>query len=319
MKDFFLKLVALLLINTSPSPASSFLPKSTVKFIPNLSSCSSDQRFLGSTFLCSSPGKNNNNNNNNNKDDDDDDDQTPRRNLWQVPLPQAPQYFSARELTHRQQELELLAQLRDDDKAIHTFRLLWYSERGPDTEVTLRQAWRNMGHPNHWQQAEDSLLQVCDQDRTYLFPFYLLSKLYCLQGRFQESQRICERILELKPYHFSVLETMVANAAGMVAQATQEKKESSHQILALQKLQVYSSQRLPPPSDKEKRLEWVEHAMDEASQVLLSAQESNHESLSHSSGINDQGILRSMKDTSKSMDDNNTTASPATARDGTWQ
>jgi len=66
-------------------------------------------------------------------------------------------------------------------------------------------------------------------------------------------------------------------------------------------------------------LEWVQQAMDEANQVLMSAQESNHESLSHSSGINDQGILRSMKDTSKSMDDNNTTASPATARDGTWQ
>ena len=177
-----------------------------------------------------------------------------------VPLPVVPKYMTAMELSYRERELELLESLRDDDSAIQKFRILWFSERGEETEGIIRNAWKLLGHPDNWPMAEETLLKLINEDPTYLHPFVLLSKLFCLQGKFQESQRICEQILKVKPYHFAVIETMIANSV-----AQQNVELSNYWI----------SKRLPPPALKDQRWEWVHTSIMDGRRILNEAKQTN--------------------------------------------
>ena len=178
-----------------------------------------------------------------------------------VPLPVVPKYMTAMELSYRERELELLESLRDDDSAIQKFRILWFSERGEETEGFIRNAWKLLGHPDNWPMAEETLLKLINEDPTYLHPFVLLSKLFCLQGKFQESQRICEQILKVKPYHFAVIETMIANSV-----AQQQDVELTN---------YWISKRLPPPSLKDQRWEWVHTSIMDGRRILNEAKQMN--------------------------------------------
>ncbi|CAB9502852.1 expressed unknown protein [Seminavis robusta] len=162
--------------------------------------------------------------------------------------------------------MELLADLRNGDDNIHKhrFRDLWYGEWGDDVQAKMLQAWKDLGHPDHWPTAERNLVALCRQDPTYIQPFALLSKLYCLQGRFQDSTEMCQRILELKPYHFMVIETMVANSFALQQLV---ESESNHQD--------WQAKRLPPPSQPKERLEWVKAARQDATRLLEKAKQGN--------------------------------------------
>jgi hypothetical protein len=92
---------------------------------------------------------------------------------------------------------------------------------------------------------------ICS-DPTYLEPYVRLSKLYCLQGRFEDSRIICEQVLLLKPWHYVALETMVA--VNLV-------QENNEQLLK------WASKRLPTPSRKELREKWVQQAIEDSIRI----------------------------------------------------
>ena len=177
-----------------------------------------------------------------------------------VPLPEPTKYMSALEQSHREKELELLAELRFDDEAIHKFRKLWRSERGDQMADKIDKAWTDFGHPDRWNKAEKSLLQMIRDDPSYCYPFVFLSKLYCLQGRFLESQTIGQAILEIKPYHFTVLETMMA---------------CSFALQNVEQAAYWAARRLPPPTKQQERLEWVNWAIEDAIGLLEEAKDAN--------------------------------------------
>lgn len=174
-----------------------------------------------------------------------------------LPLPVDPWPLTAQEISTREAEIILLEELEEGDDNIHKhkFRDLWYSERGPETETKLLQIWREIGHPDTWSQAEESLEQLIRKDPTFLHSFHLLAKLYCLQGRFEESYKLCESILALKPYHFMTLETMAANCFALKIE--------------------WTGKRLPSPSDPTARRAWVEQAVKDARQMLTAARNAN--------------------------------------------
>ena len=211
-------------------------------------------------------------NNDHDSDDDDsspkgDDDKPPNTkdgdsipNIDDVPLPQASKYMTAMEIDHRQQEIELLGEIATNPDIIWEFRKLWRSERGTEVEEKVLRAWKDMGHPDLWNNAERDLLKLIEDDPTYLYPFVFLSKLYCLQGKFQESQHICKSILQLKPYHFVVIETMIANSF-----ALQSMDDAAY----------WQTKRLPPPTHQDARKAWTIQAIEDATRILDEAKESN--------------------------------------------
>ena len=91
-------------------------------------------------------------------------------------------------------------------------------------------------------------------DPTYIEPYVRLSKLYCLQGRFNESRNICQHVLTYRPWHYVALETMVA-----VNLAIDDDDN--------QKLMLWASRRLPTPSQGELRKKWVEQAIEDSLRI----------------------------------------------------
>ncbi|KAL3930409.1 MAG: hypothetical protein SGBAC_011775 [Bacillariaceae sp.] len=178
-----------------------------------------------------------------------------------VPLPETnavSQMISEQEeASFRKQERELLHGLLDGDFVVPKLRELWFSERGPEMEAQLyvADACIGKGTPEDWTKAELILLDLAAKDATFLEPFVRLSKLYTLQGRFADSHQICLALVEVRPWHYVVLETMVVNT--MVFEHNQD-------------LKAWASKRLPAPSLVEKRSIWVKQAI--ADSIRLEAE-----------------------------------------------
>ena len=226
--------------------------------------------------------------------------------------------MTAYEISIREQEIELLEELKDgdDDISKHKFRDLWYGEKGDDTYDTMIQIWKDMGHPNTWSIAEEKLLKLVKDEPTYIQPFALLSKLYCLQGKFDDSKIICEAILKIKPYHFMVIETMIANCYGSIASKGQQQGDEKDggaaadtgTVVAVDdeiQMQLWLMKRLPPPQPSALRIEWVKRAVSAATLLLEEAKERNEPK--SSGGSDTDGIIgSSIKTQTDHKDDDNT-------------
>ena len=188
-----------------------------------------------------------------NCDPSENDHSTRNSDILQVPLPKETPFLTTMERRRRETERHLLADLSNGDDVIPEFKKLWFSERGPLVEEMMHKAENDIGHPKTWSDAEDMLTQLIKDDPTYLEPYVRLSKLYCLQGRFQESETICQQVLCLRPWHFVALQTMVVINVG-----------NSN----LQGVKTWDSNRLPAPSCYDQRKAWVKKAVKEANYRL---------------------------------------------------
>jgi tetratricopeptide (TPR) repeat protein len=160
--------------------------------------------------------------------------------------------LTSMERERRKEEMHLLAKLYRDDKAITEFQ--WFAERGPEVQALLTTANNNIGKgPDHWPEAQAILLDLIKRDASFLEPQVRLSKLYCLQGRFDEAATLSQQVLESKPWHFVALETMVAISTAQ-----------GNTVLT----ELWKSRRLPTPSQKEAREQWVDRALQDAEEIL---------------------------------------------------
>jgi hypothetical protein len=154
---------------------------------------------------------------------------------------------SIEEKQRRERERSLLAQVQKGDNAIKELRRLWGSQSGNSREEELLyQASRGIGDPTLWDESREILEKLTIENPTFLEPFARLSKLYCLMGRLEDSQIMALEVLNLKPWHILAIETMVATSY-----ALNQIETSMH----------WASQRMPPPSQTEKRKEWIRRAM----------------------------------------------------------
>mmetsp|Transcript_11874 Transcript_11874/g.34053 ORF Transcript_11874/g.34053 Transcript_11874/m.34053 type:complete len:337 (+) Transcript_11874:85-1095(+) len=158
---------------------------------------------------------------------------------------------SVKEKEHRRQERSLLKQLQEGDDAVRELRMFWRSQSGSSrkNEELLHQAATGIGDPSCWQESQEMLEGLCAENPTFLQPFALLSKLYCLMGRLEDSQTVALEVLKLKPWHFLAIETMVA---------------TSYALNQINTSVYWASRRLPPPSQVEKRREWIDRALTDS-------------------------------------------------------
>lgn len=170
--------------------------------------------------------------------------------------------ISIEEAQRREIERSLLKQIQEGDEAIEEIRKLWGSQSGnSQEEELLYQAANAIGDPRSWDESQTILERLTSENPTFLEPFARLSKLYCLMGRLEDSRIMALEVLKLKPWHILAIETMVATSY-----ALNQIESSLH----------WASRRMPPPSQPEKRKEWVSRAIKDSLQLedelLLSLQ-----------------------------------------------
>ena len=202
-------------------------------------------------------------------DDDDDGDDTVRLPTGKSPrspgvlLPrQLPRgvLVSAEESRRRATERSLLEALRDGDDAVGELRDFWRAQprnyRDGDKHETehergerFREAALGIGDPSSWERSREVLESLCGEDPTFLQAFALLSKLYCLEGKLEDSRAVALEVLKLKPWHFLAIETMVA---------------TSYALNKINASVFWASRRLPPPGRAEQRSEWIDRAIGES-------------------------------------------------------
>lgn len=156
---------------------------------------------------------------------------------------------------------------------------LWYGERGPANEMKLREVEETLADPDRWQDAENSYLTLIREhcggsgndddggdDRidlsNWVEPANRLATLYFIMGRYSESRKWCERILNAKPWHVGAL-------SGVVMVCMKMGDKDGVLKYSLMGLPNYSVQM------RGKRVEWVERNVKAAEANLRRLEEVN--------------------------------------------
>ena len=106
-------------------------------------------------------------------------------------------------------ERNLVAALANDNDPQATAALWehWFGERGEVARESIRVANGALDDPAA--AGENSLLQLMVDFPDWAEPINRLATLRFMQGRFEESVTLCERVLALKPWHFGALSGIV--------------------------------------------------------------------------------------------------------------
>lgn len=118
-----------------------------------------------------------------------------------VLLPPPPPLTGA-ERNRRHAEMDLLRRLNTDDVALTDLWDSWFQERGPAAAAQLAAAehWTGRG-PATWPRAERVLHGLIRRHGVYWAePLNRLATLYFLQGRWEESEMLCQMVLDVKPW-----------------------------------------------------------------------------------------------------------------------
>lgn len=164
----------------------------------------------------------------------------------------------------REVEIALLEALEFGDEPTDDLWQLWYSERGPQAHADLQELEAGLFDPKNWSDAEARLQEMIAQHGMHFCePLNRLATLYYMQGRYQESKKLCQLVLEQKPWHFGALSGIV-----MVCANLQD----------IQGARQWAARRLPPmvpdgTTDNERRKEWADRAVDDARQRLVEEEE----------------------------------------------
>lgn len=159
----------------------------------------------------------------------------------------------------REAEIKMLKSLEYSDDATASLWALWYGERGPQASREIHEIEALFADPSDWDEAEERLEIMLEQHGTHFVePINRLATLYYLQGKFVESKRMCEHVLEHKPWHIGALSGIVLVCANMNLLS-----EARH----------WAGRRLPPlppvGTTNERREAWVLRAVGDAEAALV--------------------------------------------------
>jgi len=178
-----------------------------------------------------------------------------------------PPPLSAIERDRRTAEILMLERLEDGDESLADLWSLWYSERGSTAQSILKETDELLGDPNTWRDCETKLLQLTNDYGIYFVePVNRLATLYFLQGKFQESYKLCQIILKLKPWHFGAL-------SGIVQVCIRNDDLNAARAWAGKGLPAMQS------TGNYRRTEWVENAVTAAKKMMKQAEKTTQTNL----------------------------------------
>lgn len=109
----------------------------------------------------------------------------------------------------RFEEIQLLSSLVHSDDAISQLEDMWISERGISAKAALLHA-HDLISMQSYRQAEQILLPLIDKYGIHFVePLHCMATLYYMQGRYHDAMELLEIVLDVKPWHFDALSTMV--------------------------------------------------------------------------------------------------------------
>ena len=154
-------------------------------------------------------------------------------------------------------ELHLLAGLAHTDEDVERIWSIWHNERGPLAAQELYNV-QDLIENRQFDQAEDRLRELISQHGTHWpEPINALATLKFMKGDMEESKRLCEAVLQVKPWHFGALSGIV-----MVCAALEDVPGA----------RAWAARRLPPiqpTGANRRRYEWVERALRDCRDQLL--------------------------------------------------
>lgn len=193
----------------------------------------------------------------------------------EIALPPPPP-MTAMERDRRLAEIKIIQRLVDDEDATDDLWELWFHERGVTARDGLKQADQLMSDPNTWKQCEMVLLNLLHKHGVYFVePVNRLATLYYLQGRYDQSFKLCRVVLELKPWHFGALSGIVAVCIGKgdrEAARFWADRRLPNMIAATSFPPLFSDDDNNSGAANPRRKEWVERAVHDATEALLAAE-----------------------------------------------
>lgn len=109
----------------------------------------------------------------------------------------------------RFEEIQLLSSLVHSDDAISQLEDMWISERGISAKAALMHA-HDLISMQSYLEAQQILLPLIDKYGIHFVePVHCLATLYYMQGRYHDAMELLEIVLDVKPWHFDALSTMV--------------------------------------------------------------------------------------------------------------
>lgn len=192
-----------------------------------------------------------------NKDKEQRDTITKTRDITKIAnsVPQTPLTAITRE--RRLKEITLLSTLTQSDDAVNELWALWIAERGPAATTSLLRAEQLMSVESY-DEAESLLWSLIHQYGIHWAePVNRLATLKYMQGSLDESKRLCEMTLQVKPWHFGAL-------SGIVLVCTAMNDATGARL--------WAERRLPPLvpeyTSGNRRMAWIDRALDEAKESL---------------------------------------------------
>lgn len=201
-----------------------------------------------------------------------------------ITLPPPPP-MSTMDRNRKELEITLLELLKEGDTFLGELRELWDSERGPGNQNIMALTGAAVSDPRLWVASEEILVGLIENrsvgkmDMSNSHGVYFveavnrLATLYFLQGRLDDSYKLCRVVLHLKPWHVGALSGIVQVCIGRG-----EKDEA--RMWAQRRLPNVapgnggggsSSSSLP---ESPRRVEWCDKAVADAKDLLRKAEQS---------------------------------------------
>jgi hypothetical protein len=191
-----------------------------------------------------------------------------------------PPPLSSIERDRRVAEIQLLKRLEEGDDASADLWNLWYSERGLTAQTLLHKSCELMAMANtkSWKECEQTLTSLIEEYGIYFVePVNRLATLYYLQGRFQDSYKLCQVVIQVKPWHFGALSGIVQVCIGMgdrnAARAWAERRLPTMAAgTSVPPFAVIDDDDGPDGPVNRRRTEWVEKAVANAKDRLKASE-----------------------------------------------
>lgn len=180
-------------------------------------------------------------------------------------LPSSPPLTSA-ERDRRLAEIEMLKGLKDSDDPVQDLWELWFSERGKTAKEQLEQVDRFIAEGQVL--AAEKMLRhlIREYGVHWVEPINRLATLKYMDGKLEESHKLCLVVLHLRPYHFGALSGIVAVSIGL------GKRDDARRWAEKRLPSLVASSSFPPfPQDgpqNPRRTEWVQRAVKQAQETL---------------------------------------------------
>lgn len=187
-----------------------------------------------------------------------------------------PPPLSSIERDRRLAEIQLLKGLEEGDEATADLWTLWYSERGSTAQTLLKESQQLMGNAKSFKVCEQKLTDLIEDYGIYFVePVNRLATLYYIQGRFEDSYKLCQVVLQVKPWHFGALSGIVQVCIGMgdrnAARAWAERRLPN----------IAAGTSFPPFAEdgpvNPRRTEWVEKAVSTAKEMLKASEKNTQQ------------------------------------------